>query len=157
MKNNLSNATLEARKAALKARLEVIETQLRQDLGDLRNEIDPGKQVMNLAKRFLSPSPGMQLVKSGVVNLALNTGMDLVGRMLLPGWKWKVARHVVPAVAPTLRHTLESAGESGRKGLIKALEWVVQKTGGDPDLPATPQELAEQPFIRLPLEPTSER
>ncbi|HND89054.1 MAG TPA: hypothetical protein PK971_12030 [Saprospiraceae bacterium] len=143
MKNNLSHADLEARKAALQAKLEVIEAQFRQDLDDLREDLNPGKQIMNLVKRMFAPAPVLQIAKSGAANFALNTGVNMVGRMLLPGWKWKVARHVVPAVAPDLGHTLETAAESARKGLIKALEWVADKTDGDPDIVTPkPKQLA---------------
>lgn len=136
MKNNLSPADLEARKATLKAKLEVIEALFRQDLNDLRDDLNPGKQMVNLVKRLFAPAPAMQLAKSGAANFALNTGVNMVGRMLLPGWKWKVARHVVPAVAPDLGNTLGVVADKAKEGLIEALEWVVQKTDGNPDTPA---------------------
>lgn len=140
MKNNISSEDLQLRKQVLKARLNMIEAQFRQDLQELREDLNPTRQLVNMAKRVLAPRPMFSAAQSGLTNMAINTGINTVGNMLLPGWKWRIARMAAPLVQRQLKEM--EVGAKVKNGLIDALEWVAEKTADTPALstPVKPEQ-----------------
>lgn len=154
MTNNKEKSPLYARKAALKAKLEVIEGQFRQDLQDLRDDLNPVKRVKKAVTNLVSPltnsiqttmqtqGPATRriaafantelgdIAKASLRSAAFTTGMNVIGRTLLPGWKWRVARMLIPVA--TRQQTVQQLAPVAKKGLIAALEWIEKRTSDRP-------------------------
>lgn len=141
MKNNVSLEDLQLRKQVLKSRLNMIEAQFRQDLKELKDDLDPTRQLMNMAKKVFAPRPMFDAAKSGLTNMAVNTGINTIGKMLLPGWKWRVARMAAPLVQQQMQKM--EVGTKVKNGLIEALEWVAEKTADEPETSASVKPVPE--------------
>lgn len=162
MANNEEKSPLHARKAALRAKLDVIEGQFRQDLQDLRDDLNPVKRVKKAVTNFINPVANSvqatiatkgpvtrriaafadtevgDIAKAGIANMALRSGINVVGRMLLPGWKWKVARMLIPIA--TRQSATQQLVPAAKRGLISVLEWVEERTS-DRHCPVKSQEM----------------
>jgi hypothetical protein len=126
MDNTVKNELdLDQRKAQIKAKLEQSRLLIRNDVNDLKEDLNPLQAAGNLVKQMLNPAPAAQLTNSGIVNFTIDTGISILINRFLPG----ANKNLVQVVAPVLVKNLASnVVPKLRKTAETALEWVVEKT-----------------------------
>lgn len=118
---------IEARKAALRAKLSQAETDIRQDLQDLRAEADPLQAAGRFVRSLVSAAPTAaiasltQKAPSEVFQWSLNTGASLLLRRFLPAPYARIIGTAAPFAAAAL-------GPTAMRQVENALEWFIEKT-----------------------------
>lgn len=124
MKNEHAHFDVQARKQALKARLSVLETSIRKDISDLRDDLRPLKQIGSFVKNMLMPEPSGS-ASAGALGFVAETGLNIALNQFLPGKNLHGLRTVAPVLLKNLAsHALPKA----KSGLEKMLAWVAEKT-----------------------------
>ena len=121
MKTERTLQDLQARKAALEAKLRHTEALIRQDLADLKADFNPMRQmgsfVQNLAAAHPSALPAM-------FEQQIDAGLTRWLERVLPGPKLQGVRALVPILVKGILH---AAAPFAAKGLENALAWVIEK------------------------------
>ena len=116
---------LQQRKAAIRARMDHSRTLIRQDINDLREELNPLKTIGQLVGSMLQPAPDAKISDSGILNFGVDTGISLLINRFIPAH----SRNIATVLAPVLvKNLMTHFGPQLRSAAEKALEWVVEKT-----------------------------
>lgn len=133
---------LQQRKAAIRARLDHSRTLIRQDINDLREDLNPLKNIGQLVGNMLRPAQDAQISESGILNFGVDTGISLLVNRFIPAH----SRNIVTLIAPILlKNLMTHFGPQLKSAAEKALEWVVEKTAEKPDENPSDREVQTEP------------
>lgn len=133
MNNGTANQALRYRKAELQAKIRQTRSIIRQDIQDLKDDLNPFKAAGHMVKNMLKPSPDGQMTNSGVLNFGLDTGISMLVNRILPG-----GRNVAKVIAPMLLKNLAThVIPKARDKAEEFLRWVAERTDEEPE-PYTP-------------------
>lgn len=121
---------LQQRKSAIQARLEHSRTLIRQDLNDLREDLNPLKTIGQLVGNMLQPAPDAQISESGILNFGVDAGISLLINRFIPAHSRNIATLVAPVL---LKNLITHFGPQLQSAAEKALVWVAEKTAEQPD------------------------
>lgn len=122
--NNI-NEKVRLRKAALRTRLAETRGLIRQDLRDLKEDLNPLQTAGRVVKNLLTPDSTEASSGSPLLKIGVNTGLSVLAGRILPG----IGPKAVRAVAPLLIDNVAThVAPKARKTAARFLRWVADKT-----------------------------
>lgn len=122
--NNI-NEKVRQRKAALRARLSETRGLIRQDIRDLKEDLNPLQTAGRVVKNLLTPNATEASAGSPLLKFGVNTGLSMLAGRILPG----IGPKAVRAVAPLLIDNVAThVAPKARKTAARFLRWVADKT-----------------------------
>lgn len=117
--------SLEQRRSQLKSKLEQNRAFIRDDIKELKEDINPLRTAGNIVKNMLNPAGSARLTDSNVLNFGLDTGISFLVNRFIPGTGHNVARVLGPVLIKNLTsHVVPKLRDTS----VTFLEWVVEKT-----------------------------
>ena len=138
MKTERTLQDLQARKAALEAKLRQTEALIRQDLNELKADLNPMRQLGSFVQNLVGTHPtALPALLDQQIDVGLTRWLDRV----LPGPNLQGVRVLVPILVKGILH---AAAPFAFKNLENALAWLIEKVKR-PENPPAGQGGASEP------------
>lgn len=126
MNNGTVHQHLRHRKAELRAKITQTRALIRQDVNDLKEDLNPIRAAGHVIKNMLQPSEDGQMTNSGVLNFGIDTGISMLVNRFIPG-----GRNAAKIIAPVLLKNLAThVVPTAREKAEQFLHWIADKTDG---------------------------
>lgn len=130
MKTERTLQDLQARKAALEAKLRQTEALIRQDLNELKADLNPMRQLGSFVQNLVGTHPtALPAMLDQQIDAGLTRWLDRV----LPGPNLQGVRVLVPILVKGILH---AAAPFAFKNLENALAWLIEKVKRPENPPA---------------------
>jgi hypothetical protein len=121
------NEHVRLRKAMLRAKLTEMRGQIRHDVQELKDDLNPLKTAGHMIKNMLKPKSESELTGSPILNFGLDTGLSMLVNRIIPGAGKRTVRAVAPIV---IKNVATHVVPKARSTASRFLRWVADKTDG---------------------------
>lgn len=137
MKTERTLQDLQARKAALEAKLRQTEALIRQDLNELKADLNPMRQLGSFVQNLVGTHPtALPALLDQQIDAGLTRWLDRV----LPGPNLQGVRVLVPILVKGILH---AAAPFAFKNLENALAWLIEKVKRSENPPTEPEAVPQ--------------
>ena len=137
MKTERTLQDLQARKAALEAKLRQTEALIRQDLNELKADLNPMRQLGSFVQNLVGTHPAaLPALLDQQIDAGLTRWLDRV----LPGPNLQGVRVLVPILVKGILH---AAAPFAFKNLENALAWLIEKVKRPENPPTEPEAVPQ--------------